>query len=208
MQILKDILARPAFYLTASQQQRWEEYLKKGLTNPDATLEQTCVAVKRSTVTGAHRAVPVKFNTVTPSVTGAGSPAIRPGRGIPGSRRLRWRISQSRHRQREYPARASPADPHGDSVRPQDVGFVPRPDVEPLAPSVAMAATGTNVIPNPALPPRVGDEVQQRHPRIKPRLAEMYPKLVAYHDWWLRNRDHNGQRRAGIWRDPRQSPQH
>ena len=20
----------------------------------------------------------------------------------------------------------------------------------------------------------------------------MYPKLVAYHDWWLRNRDHNG----------------
>ncbi|MDH8168530.1 alpha-glucosidase, partial [Klebsiella pneumoniae] len=21
---------------------------------------------------------------------------------------------------------------------------------------------------------------------------EMYPKLVAYHDWWLRNRDHNG----------------
>lgn len=19
----------------------------------------------------------------------------------------------------------------------------------------------------------------------------MYPKLVAYHDWWLRNRDHN-----------------
>ncbi len=23
-------------------------------------------------------------------------------------------------------------------------------------------------------------------------LEEMYPKLVAYHDWWLRNRDHNG----------------
>ncbi|EOY3706933.1 isomerase [Escherichia coli] len=30
---IRDILARPAFYLTASQQ-RWEEYLKKGLTNP------------------------------------------------------------------------------------------------------------------------------------------------------------------------------
>lgn len=28
--------------------------------------------------------------------------------------------------------------------------------------------------------------------RDKARLAEMYPKLVAYHDWWLRNRDHNG----------------
>ncbi|MFA0411745.1 trehalase family glycosidase, partial [Vibrio splendidus] len=23
-------------------------------------------------------------------------------------------------------------------------------------------------------------------------LEEMYPKLVAYHDWWLRNRDNNG----------------
>ncbi len=23
-------------------------------------------------------------------------------------------------------------------------------------------------------------------------MAEMYPKLVAYHDWWLRNRNHNG----------------
>ncbi|XNM76673.1 hypothetical protein ACLK19_20575 [Escherichia coli] len=47
------------FYLTASQQ-RWEVYLKKGLTNPDATPEQTRVAVKamkRSTVTGAHLAV-------------------------------------------------------------------------------------------------------------------------------------------------------
>lgn len=42
---IRDILARPAFYLTASQQ-RWEEYLKKGLTNPDATPEQTRVAVK------------------------------------------------------------------------------------------------------------------------------------------------------------------
>ena len=39
---IRDILARPAFYLTASQQ-RWEEYLKKGLTNPDATPEQTRV---------------------------------------------------------------------------------------------------------------------------------------------------------------------
>ncbi|XPE25526.1 hypothetical protein ACNKHM_16855 [Shigella sonnei] len=36
---MRDILARPAFYLTASQQ-RWEEYLKKGLTNPDATPER------------------------------------------------------------------------------------------------------------------------------------------------------------------------
>ena len=69
---IRDILARPAFYLTASQQ-RWEEYLKKGLTNPDATPEQTRVAVKAiETLNGNWRSPggAVKFNTVTPSVTG------------------------------------------------------------------------------------------------------------------------------------------
>lgn len=69
---IRDILARPAFYLTASQQ-RWEEYLKKGLTNPDATPEQTRVAVKAiETLNGNWRSPggAVKYNTVTPSVTG------------------------------------------------------------------------------------------------------------------------------------------
>ncbi len=69
---IRDILARPAFYLTASQR-RWEEYLKKGLTNPDATLEQTRVAVKAiETLNGNWRSPggAVKYNTVTPSVTG------------------------------------------------------------------------------------------------------------------------------------------
>ncbi len=42
---IRDILACLVFICTASQQ-RWEEYLKKGLTNPDATPEQTRVAVK------------------------------------------------------------------------------------------------------------------------------------------------------------------
>ncbi|STL03404.1 glycosyl hydrolase [Escherichia coli] len=70
-----------------------------------------------------------------------------------------------------------------------------------------MAATGTNVIPNPALAAWSVMEVYNVT-QDKTWLAEMYPKLVAYHDWWLRNRDHKRQRRAGIWRDPRQSPQH
>ncbi len=47
--------------------------LKKGLTNPDATPEQTRVAVKAiETLNGNWRSPggAVKFNTVTPSVTG------------------------------------------------------------------------------------------------------------------------------------------
>ncbi|MCV4677919.1 alpha-glucosidase, partial [Escherichia coli] len=35
---IRDILARPAYYLTASEQ-RWDGYLQKGLSNPDATAE-------------------------------------------------------------------------------------------------------------------------------------------------------------------------
>ncbi len=42
---IRDILARPAYYLTASEQ-RWDGYLQKGLSNPDATAEQTRVAVE------------------------------------------------------------------------------------------------------------------------------------------------------------------
>lgn len=69
---IRDILARPAFYLNASQQ-RWDGYLQKGLTNPDATAEQTRVAVKAiETLNGNWRAPggAVQHNTVTPSVTG------------------------------------------------------------------------------------------------------------------------------------------
>lgn len=82
---IRDILARPAFYLTASQQ-RWEEYLKKGLTNPDATPEQTRVAVKAiETLNGNWRSPggAVKFNTVTPSVTGRWFSGNQTRRGYP-----------------------------------------------------------------------------------------------------------------------------
>lgn len=69
---IRDILARPAWYLAASQK-RWADYLQKGLTNPDATTEQTRVAVKAiETLNGNWRSPggAVKHNTVTPSVTG------------------------------------------------------------------------------------------------------------------------------------------
>ncbi len=158
---IRDILARPAFYLTASQQ-RWEEYLKKGLTNPDATPEQTRVAVKAiETLNGNWRSPggAVKYNTVTPSVTGRWFSGNQTGRGIPEAGVCDGAF-QSGYRQREYPRGLLPADPASDSVRPQDVGFVPDLIAWNLSPERggAMAATGTNVTPNPALPP-VGDEV-------------------------------------------------
>lgn len=123
---IRDILARPAFYLTASQQ-RWEEYLKKGLTNPDATPEQTRVAVKAiETLNGNWRSPggAVKYNTVTPSVTGRWFSGNQTRRGIPEAGVCDGAF-QSGYRQREYPRGLLWQIQPGDSVRPQDVGFVP-----------------------------------------------------------------------------------
>ncbi|HDT4276684.1 TPA: alpha-glucosidase [Escherichia coli] len=127
---IRDILARPAFYLTASQQ-RWEEYLKKGLTNPDIAKENI-------------RAV------------------------------FSWQIQP------------------GDRVRPQDVGFVPDLIAWNLSPE--RGGDGGNWNERNTKPSLAAWSVMEVYnvTQDKAWLAEMYPKLVAYHDWWLRNRDHNG----------------
>ncbi|MGL6668369.1 alpha-glucosidase [Escherichia coli] len=127
---IRDILARPAFYLTASQQ-RWEEYLKKGLTNPDIAKENI-------------RAV------------------------------FSWQIQP------------------GDSVRPQDVGFVPDLIAWNLSPE--RGGDGGNWNERNTKPSLAAWSVMEVYnvTQDKTWVAEMYPKLVAYHDWWLRNRDHNG----------------
>ncbi len=123
---IRDILARPAFYLTASQR-RWEEYLKKGLTNPDATPEQTRVAVKAiETLNGNWRSPggAVKYNTVTPSVTGRWFSGNQTGRGIPEAGVCDGAF-QSGYRQREYPRGLLGRSSRATAMRPQDVGFVP-----------------------------------------------------------------------------------
>lgn len=124
---IRDILARPAFYLTASQQ-RWEEYLKKGLTNPDATPEQTRVAVKAiETLNGNWRSPggAVKYNTVTPSVT---------GRWFSGNQTWPWDTWKQAFAMAHFNPDIAKENIRavfswqiqpGDSVRPQDVGFVP-----------------------------------------------------------------------------------
>lgn len=79
-----------------------------------------------------------------------------------------------------------------DPIRPQDAGMIP------------------DLVTWNTIPERGGDGGNWNERNTKPSLAawsvmevynvtkdnawlqEMYPKLVAYHDWWLRNRDHNG----------------
>lgn len=76
-------------------------------------------------------------------------------------------------------------------MRPQDVGFVPDLIAWNLSPE--RGGDGGNWNERNTKPSLAAWSVMEVYnvTEDKARLAEMYPKLVAYHDWWLRNRDHN-----------------
>ncbi len=119
---IRDILARPAFYhrLAATLGRVSEE----GLMNPDATPEQTRVAVKAiETLNGNWRSPggAVKFNTVTPSVTGRWFSGNQTWPWDTWKRRLRWRISIRTSPKRIARLLCRSRRP----VRSQDAGSVP-----------------------------------------------------------------------------------
>ena len=192
--IIADILNNPQQHLMASQN-RWEAYLKKGLTNPNANTELERVAVKAiETLNGNWRgaAGAMKFDSVTPSVT---------ARWFSGNQTWPWDTWKqacamvhfnpdvAKNNIRAMFAYQIQAN---DSIRPWDVGFVP------------------DLIAYNLSPERGGDGGNWNERNTKPSLAawavmevfkttgdiiwleEMYPRLVAYHNWWLMNRDHNG----------------
>lgn len=191
---IRDILARPSSYMLASQQ-RWDEYLKKGLNNPDATPEQTRVAVKAIETLNGNWRTPggaVKHNTVTPSVT---------ARWFSGNQTYAWdswkiafamvhfnpEIAKDSIRAL-FDWQIQPNDP----VRPQDAGMIL--DLVTWNPIAERGGDGGNWNERNTKPSLAAWSVMEVYNVTKDKawLQEMYPKLVAYHDWWLRNRDHNG----------------
>lgn len=191
---IRDILAQPEEYMRASQE-RWETYLRAGLTNPDATKEQTRVAVKAiETLTGNWRSPggALQYDTVTPSVT---------ARWFSGNQTWPWdtwkQASAMAHFNPEIAKQNIRAvfsfqiQPD-DSVRPQDAGFVPDLIAWNLSPE--RGGDGGNWNERNTKPSLAAWAVWQVYEATQDAawLEEMYPKLVAYHAWWLRNRDHNG----------------
>ena len=191
---IRDILARPSSYMLASQQ-RWESYLKKGLNNPDATPEQTRVAVKAiETLNGNWRSPggAVNYNTVTPSVT---------GRWFSGNQTWPWDTWKQAFAMAHFNPDIAKENIRavfswqvkpGDPVRPQDAGFIPDLIAWNLSPE--RGGDGGNWNERNTKPSLAAWSVMEVYNVTKDKswLEEMYPKLVAYHDWWLRNRDHNG----------------
>ena len=78
-----------------------------------------------------------------------------------------------------------------DSIRPQDHGNLP--DVIFFNKSPARGGIGGSWNERNGKPPLAAWAVWEvyQHTHDLNFIKQMYPKLVAYHQWWYRNRDHN-----------------
>ncbi|MDD9175351.1 alpha-glucosidase [Aliivibrio finisterrensis] len=191
---ITDILANPNQYLVATEK-RWEEYLDKGLTNPNATPEQERVAVKAmETLNGNWRgaAGAMEFDSVTPSVT---------ARWFSGNQTWPWDTWKQAYAMAHFNPEVAKDNIRAmfayqiqadDTVRPWDAGFIP--DLLAYNTSPERGGDGGNWNERNTKPSLAAWAVMEVYKTTEDKawLEEMYPKLVAYHDWWLRNRDNNG----------------
>ncbi len=189
-----DIFAHPQQYLTASEQ-RWENYLEKGLTNPDATPAQERVAVKAMETLNANwrgAAGAMQFDSVTPSVT---------ARWFSGNQTWPWDTWKQAYAMAHFNPEVAKDNIRAmfayqiqadDVVRPWDKGFIP--DLVAYNTSPERGGDGGNWNERNTKPSLAAWAVMEVYKTTEDKawLEEMYPKLVAYHDWWLRNRDNNG----------------
>lgn len=191
---IASILAHPQRYMSASAQ-RWENYLDQGLSNPHATQAQERVAVKAIETLNANwrgAAGAMKFDSVTPSVT---------GRWFSGNQTWPWDTWKQAYAMAHFNPNVAKDNIRAvfafqiqpdDPLRPWDAGFIP--DLIAYNPSPERGGDGSNWNERNTKPSLAAWAVMEVYNTTgdKQWLAEMYPKLVAYHDWWLRNRDHNG----------------
>ncbi|MCL2917365.1 MGH1-like glycoside hydrolase domain-containing protein [Shewanella litorisediminis] len=79
-----------------------------------------------------------------------------------------------------------------DPVRPQDAGNLPDAIFYNMGPE--RGGDGGNWNERNGKPPLAAWAVWEIHNQAPDLdfIKHMYPKLVAYHQWWYRNRDHNG----------------
>ena len=211
------ILQSPQEHFQASAD-RWEGYLKTALTNTNASEEQTRLAVKAVQNLHTNWRSPYGFLTtdgVTPSYTApwfAGGiwpwdswkhvyalAHINPDLGMQNVRAM-------------FDYQVEDIDP----LRPQDAGMlidVVFPNMLPYRANMPFNADierhlknadrfdGGNWNERNTKPSLASWSVWEVYKGLKEQgrnddaikwIEEMYPQLVAYHEWWYRNRDFNG----------------
>lgn len=198
-----DILAHPHKYMEQAQA-RWDSYIEKGMSNNQATPDQARVAVKAMmTLNGNWRSAAgdIKQATVTPSVT---------ARWFSGNLTWPWDTWKQAYAMAHFNPDVAMDNirtvfqnqiQETDPIRPQDKGYL-LDVVSYTAPDYRDGAGSENWNERNTKPSLAAWSVMEVYNALKNEfdrpedaqkwIDEMYPKLVAYHDWWLRNRDHNG----------------
>ncbi|MDN5794328.1 MAG: alpha-glucosidase [Intrasporangium sp.] len=185
------ILRRPASYFDSSIR-RWERYLKAGLSERTSTKAQRRVAVKAiETLNGNWRspAGQIKHDAVTPSNTARwfdGVWAWDSWKHAYAMAHFNPEVAKS-NVLAMYDYQITADDP----VRPQDAGMVI--DAVFFNKLADRGGDGGNWNERNTKPPLSAWAVWEiyRATGDKGFVAEMYPKIRAYHDWWYRARDHN-----------------
>ncbi|MFT4926479.1 MAG: putative isomerase [Phenylobacterium sp.] len=194
---IDNILQNPQQYLKQTEQ-RWLGYLKHGLSNPQADTQQTRIALKAiETLNGNWRspAGAIRYDMVSPSVTARwfdGAWAWDSWKHAYAMASFNPAIAKANIRAMfDYQINAT------DPLRPQDAGMIM--DAIFYNKDSARQGDGGNWNERNSKPPlaawAVWQVYQQSHDKSKGKdkafLEELFPKLLSYHHWWYRNRDHN-----------------
>lgn len=188
---LEDILLHPSTYFDASIS-TWETYLEDGLSNPGADETWQRVAVKAmETLNGNWRspAGEIKHDGVTPSNTARwfnGVWAWDSWKHAYAMARFNPEVAKNNVRAMyDYQIDAD------DAVRPQDAGMVI--DDVFFNKLEDRGGDGGNWNERNTKPPLSAWAVWEVYEATGDEafLAEMYPQIRAYHEWWYRSRDHN-----------------
>ncbi len=197
--VLTALFAKPAVYQQQNQQ-RWQGYLRAGLEllPGSATQDQRQSRVPQSiaikaieTLLGNWRTAAghIQKDVVTPSTTARWFNGAWAWDSWKHAAALAWfapeLAKQNMLAMFDYQISAT------DAVRPQDAGMVT--DAIFYNQDQQRGGDGGNWNERNSKPPLASWAVWQIYQATSDRafVAKMFPKLLAYHQWWYRNRDHN-----------------
>jgi len=191
IKVIKQVFKKPQQALLQSKQ-RWQGYLSNALRGIEVNKAQQNLMVKSiETLLGNWRSAAgsILHDSVTPSVT------ARWFNGV-------WAWDSWKHAYALASVNPELAKNNiramfdyqileNDAVRPQDHGMVI--DAIFYNKDKARGGDGGNWNERNTKPPLASWAVWQVYQQTDDLdfIKEMYPKLVAYHQWWYRNRDHN-----------------
>ncbi|WP_083330534.1 MULTISPECIES: alpha-glucosidase [Pseudoalteromonas] len=185
------ILKSPEQYLQQSKQ-RWHSYLQvtQKIKSPS---HRRLLAKTIETLLGNWRAPAgaIKHHTVSPAVT---------ARWFSGNLTWPWDTWKQAYTLSHFHPLLAKENINtvfahqiqpGDKVRPQDVGMLP--DLVGYNVSPERGGDGGNWSERNTKPSLAAWAVMKVYEQTQDSqwLKTMYPKLKAYRQWWLRNRDHN-----------------